>query len=125
MIFVFTVYVIIVIFIIILLQGYTFGFYYDEFSILMFINYFVGIINAIFILIYSIHLEYDILRNQKYRLRDKYSHDLGNLIQVIYSATDLTDVNDDLSKEKAENLELIQKKCEEAAKLIKEIKKIK
>jgi len=91
----------------------------------MFINYFVGIINAIFILIYSIHLEYDILRNQKYRLRDKYSHDLGNLIQVIYSATDLTDVNDDLSKEKAENLELIQKKCEEAAKLIKEIKKIK
>ena len=125
LIFVFTVYVIIVIFIIILLQGYTFGFYYDEFSILMFINYFVGIINAIFILIYSIHLEYDILRNQKYRLRDKYSHDLGNLIQVIYSATDLTDVNDDLSKEKAENLELIQKKCEEAAKLIKEIKKIK
>jgi len=49
---------------------------------------------------------------------------LGNIIQVIYSATDLTNINDDLNKEKAGNLKLIQKKCEEAAKLIKDIKKI-
>ena len=48
---------------------------------------------------------------------------MGNLIQVIYSATDLTNVNGDLTKDKTENLEIIQKKCEEAAKLIKEIKK--
>jgi len=124
LIFVFTIYVFIVFYVIFLFQGYSFGFYSDVFSIPMFINYFLGITSNIVILIYSIHLEYDISRIQKYRLRDKYSHDLGNLIQVIYSATDLTNVNDDLSKEKAENLELIQNKCEEAAKLIKEIKKI-
>ena len=89
----------------------------------MFINYFLGILITIIILIHSIHLEYDISKIQKYKLRDKYSHDLGNLIQVIYSATDLTNVNGDLTKDKTENLEIIQKKCEEAAKLIKEIKK--
>jgi len=123
LIFVFIIYVFIVFYVIFLLQGYTFGFYSDEFSIPMFINYFVGILSNFVMLIYSIHLEYDISKVQKYNLRDKYSHDLGNLVQVIYSAATLTNVDEDLNKEKTENLELIQKKCEEAAKLIKDIKK--
>ncbi|MHA2287399.1 MAG: hypothetical protein ACXABG_01305 [Promethearchaeota archaeon] len=123
--FIFTIYVFIIFYVIILLQGYSFGFYSDEYSIQMFLNYFIGVINSIIILIYSIHIEYDISRVQKYKLRDKYSHDLGNLIQVIYSATDLTNVDDDLSKEKAENLDIIKNKCEEAAKLIKDIKNLK
>jgi hypothetical protein len=117
--FVFTVYIVIIFYVIILFQGYSYGFYSE---IQLFINYFLGILNSIILLIYSIHLEYDISRVQKYKLRDKYSHDLGNLIQVIYSATDLTTADDELSKEKAENLDLIQKKCEEAAQLIKDIK---
>jgi len=124
LIFVFTIYIFIIFYAISLLLGYSFGFYSDEFSVPMFINYFVGIISNIVILIYSIHLEYDISKVQKYKLRDKYSHDLGNLVQVIYSAAILTNVDEDLNNEKAENLELIQKKCEEAAKLIKDIKKI-
>jgi len=124
LIFVFVIYVFIIFYVISLLQGYSFGFYSDEFSVQMFINYFIGIIINIIILIYSIHLEYDISKIQKYNLRDKYSHDLGNLVQVIYSAAILTNVDEDLNKEKTENLELIQKKCEEAAKLIKDIKKI-
>ena len=103
-------------------QGYSYGFFTEDFSIAMFINYFLGNISTLVILIYYIHLEYDISKTQKYELRDKYSHDLGNLIQVIYSATDLTKVSDDLNKEKDKNLDLIQKKCEEAAKLIKDIK---
>jgi hypothetical protein len=48
---------------------------------------------------------------------------LGNLIQVISSAAILTNVDKGLSKEKVENLDLIQKKCEEVAKLIKDIRK--
>ncbi|NVM16892.1 MAG: hypothetical protein HWN80_04200 [Candidatus Lokiarchaeota archaeon] len=123
LIFVFTVYAFIIFYVIYLLQGYSFGFYSDEFNIPMFINYFLGIITNIVILIYSIHLEYDISKIQKNNLRDKYSHDLGNLVQVIYSAAILTNVDEDLNKEKTENSELIQKKCEEAAKLIKDIKK--
>ena len=125
LIFIFTIYVFIIFSVIILLQGYSFGFYSDEFSIPMFLNYFIGVIMNVIILIYSIHLEYDISRVQKYKLKDKYSHDLGNLIQVIYSATDLTNLDDDLSKDKTENLEIIKSKCEEAAKLIKEIKNLK
>lgn len=125
LIFIISVYVFIVFYVVIILQGYSFGFYSNEFNIPMFLNYLFGIMNNIIMLIYSIHLEYDISRVQKYELRDKYSHDLGNLIQVIYSATDLTNVDGDLTKDKAENLEIIQKKCEEAAKIIKEIKTLK
>jgi len=123
LIFVFSIYAFIIFYFINLLQGYSFGFYSDDFNVPMFINYFLAIINNLVMLIYSIHLEYDISKVQKYRLRDKYSHDLGNLFQVIYSAAILTNVEEDLNKEKAGNLELIQKKCEEAAKLIKDIKK--
>jgi amino acid permease len=124
LIFIFTIYAFIIFYVISLLQGYSFGFYSDDFSIPMFINYFLGIISNIVILIYTIHLEYDISKIQKYNLRDKYSHDLGNIIQVISSAAILTNVDEDLNNQKTENLEIIQKKCEEAAKLIKDIKKI-
>jgi len=110
-------------YVIFVFQGYSFGFYSDEFSIPMFVNYFLGNASTIALIIYSIHLEYDISKIQKNKLIDKYSHDLGNLIQVISSAATLTHVNEDLNKEKAENLDLIQKKCEEAAELIKDIRK--
>jgi len=110
-------------YVIFVFQGYSFGFYSDEFSIPMFVNYFLGNISTIALIIYSIHLEYDISKIQKNKLIDKYSHDLGNIIQVISSAATLTHMNEDLNKEKAENLDLIQKKCEEAAKLIKDIRK--
>ena len=106
-----------------LFQGYSFGFYANEFSVPMFVNYFLGNVSTIALIIYSIHLEYDISKIQKFKLSDKYSHDLGNLIQVISSAAILTNVDEDLSKEKVENLDLIQKKCEEAAELIKDIRK--
>lgn len=109
-------------YVIFVFQGYSFGFYSEDFSIPMFINYFLGVITTITIIIYSIHIEYDISKIQKYKLSDKYSHDLGNLIQVISSAAILTNVDEDLNKEKAENLDLIQKKCEEVAKLIKDIR---
>ena len=115
-------YIYFVSFVIFLFQGYSFGFYSDDFSIPMFVNYLIGTISTIALIIYSIHLEYDISKIQKFKLRDKYSHDLGNIIQVIYSAANLTNVDEDLNKEKAENLNLIQKKCEEAAKLIKDIR---
>ncbi len=110
-------------YVIFIFQGYSFGFYADEFSIPMFVNYFLGNISTIALIIYSIHLEYDISKLQKFELGDKYSHDLGNLIQVISSAAILTNVDKGLSKEKVENLDLIQKKCEEVAKLIKDIRK--
>ena len=119
-----TFYLVTLSYIIFVFHGYTFGFYSDEYSIPMFVNYFLGNISTFVLIIYSIHLEYDISKIHNLKLKDKYSHDLGNIIQVIYSATNLASVNDDLDEEKVENLNLIQKKCEEAAKLIKDIKKI-
>ena len=111
-------------YVIFIFQGYSFGFYSDDFSIPMFVNYFLGNASTLALIIYSIHLEYDISKIQKFKLSDKYSHDLGNLIQVISSAAILTNVDKGLKEEKVENLDLIQNKCEEAAKLIKDIRKI-
>ena len=104
------------------LLGYSFSFYSEVFSISMFSNLFLGNITTIVTIIYFIHIRYDISNIQKYKLRDKYSHDLGNIIQVIYSAAMLTNVDEDLDKEKAETLKIIQEKCDEAIKLIKDIK---
>jgi len=111
-------------YVIFIFQGYSFGFYSDDFSIPMFVNYFLGNASTLALIIYSIHLDYDISKIQKFKLSDKYSHDLGNLIQVISSAAILTNVDKGLKEEKVENLDLIQNKCEEAAKLIKDIRKI-
>lgn len=118
-----TIYSYFISYVIFVFHGYSFGFYSDEFGIPMFVNYFLGNASTISLIIYSIHLEYDISKIQKFKLSDKYSHDLGNIIQVISSAAILTNVDEDLNKEKIGNLNLIQKKCEEAAKLIKDIRK--
>ena len=47
---------------------------------------------------------------------------MGKNIQVIYIVAILANVDEDLNKKKAKTLEIIQKKCDEAAKLIKDIK---
>lgn len=103
-------------------QGNSFGSYSEDFSIAMFFDYFLGCISTIALIIYSIHLEYDISNIQKSKLTERYSHDLGNIIQVIYIATDLIKLNDEKIKNESENLELIYNKCGEAAKIIKDMR---
>ncbi|MFW9970348.1 MAG: hypothetical protein ACFFDF_09120 [Candidatus Odinarchaeota archaeon] len=81
------------------------------------------IVMTILLITFIIHLEYTITSEHENELRDKYSHDLGNIMQVIYSSADLYK---EISKEENlgnDKLNLIEKKCKEAANLIKEIRK--
>lgn len=64
-------------FIIFVFQGYSFGFYSDEFSLPMLVNYFLGSVSTIVLIIYSVHLEYDISRIQKFKLTDKIFPQFG------------------------------------------------
>jgi len=64
-------------------------------------------------------IEYDISSYYKFELKDKYSHDLGNILQRLYTASDLIREEKDLKM-----LDIIEKNIKEAAELIKEIRDI-
>ncbi|MFO8055508.1 MAG: hypothetical protein R6U19_10150 [Bacteroidales bacterium] len=88
------------------------------------VDYLLTIINTILLLILVIHLEYNITNEEKYAIIDKYSHNLGNIIQTFYSACQLR-VLRNLPEEKINELKNLQyEKLEEARKLIDEIKKL-
>ena len=82
------------------------------------------IIMTILVIIFIIHLEYSITSKQGYQLKDKYSHNLGNIMQVIYSSADLFKSIVHLDSNEKDKLDLIEKKCKEASKLINEIRNI-
>jgi len=79
-------------------------------------------IMTILIIVFIIHLEYTITSEQENQLKDKYSHKLGNIMQVIYSSADLfkrISKSENIEKDK---LDLIERKCKEASKIINEIR---
>ena len=110
--------------IIISMLGEGYGLYNSENTLLIILNYLPSISATIMVLILLVHLEYTTSSRQKFELKDKYSHNLGNIMQVIYSASDIIKriIKPDVNEE--EKLELIEKKCKEAAKLINEIRNI-
>lgn len=82
------------------------------------------IIMTILLISFIIHLEYTISSKQQNQLKDKYSHNLGNILQVIYSSSDLFKRISKIDDKNKEKLDLIEKKCKEASELIKEIRKL-
>lgn len=82
------------------------------------------IIMTILVIAFIIHLEYTITSEQENQLKDKYSHDLGNIMQVIYSSADLFKRIGKEENIENDKLDLIEKKCKEAAKLIDEIRNL-
>ncbi|MFX1537088.1 MAG: hypothetical protein ACFFDI_22985 [Promethearchaeota archaeon] len=103
--------------------GYQYGLFGETDDIAIILNYFFTIGITILLLILIIHLENSIVNQEKFQLKDNYSHNLGNIIQVIYSASLLTEMVGTAEGE-SEKLELIQKKCNEASGIIKEIRKL-
>ncbi|MFX1316657.1 MAG: hypothetical protein ACFE9T_12400 [Promethearchaeota archaeon] len=101
------------------LQGYSYGLYDSNDFIAIFYNYSIGISITILTLVFFIHFEYNILKQQKFELKDIYSHDLGNIMQSILSATEL------MKLESEEGLlNLIKEKCDKASELIKKIREL-
>ena len=105
------------------LLEYDYGLYESD-DIIMILLYYIPV-NVIFIIliILLIHLEYGISTREVRYLKDKYSHDLGNILQVIYTATEISKNEDKFQKEMlSEMKDLVQDKVKEASNLIKEIR---
>ena len=83
--------------------------------------YFFAIGITLLITILIIHLEQSISYLHKFQLRDIYSHDLGNIMQIILNNLEAIDSIDEKSQP---NADLIKMKCIEAGDLIKGIREI-
>jgi len=106
------------------LSGESYGLYNSDNLLLLILNYVPTISSSILLIILLVHLEYTISSREKSELKDKFSHNLGNIMQVINSSSDLISLSANLNNQETSNLELIHKKCKEASKLIKEIRKL-
>ncbi len=106
------------------MQGLGYGLYDSNDVVLIFFNYFPPMVTFVLFIILLVHLEYSITSVHKAELKDKYSHDLGNILQVILSASSLTNIDDNLSQDAASKIELVKEKCIVASKLLKEIRKL-
>ncbi|MFQ5980125.1 MAG: hypothetical protein ACE5OZ_18490 [Candidatus Heimdallarchaeota archaeon] len=103
---------------------YFYGFYQSTDNLAVIVNYFLAIGITTAVLVLFIHLEYSISQVEKYQLKDKYSHNLGNILQALTSAASLLELRTSRSQEDLANLELVQQKCVEASSLVKEIRKL-
>lgn len=105
-------------------QGFSYGLYDAENSFLIMLNYLPTISSTILLIILLVNLEYRISSGETFQLKDTYSHDLGNIMQVISSSSDLISMSASLNKQEEANLKLMQLKCKEASALIKHIRKL-
>lgn len=107
-------------------QGITLGLYgthfQDDFQLFVNNTLSIGILALTVVLF--IHLETSRSERYNYRLKDKYSHDLGNLVQVIVSGMQFLEAQKIAEIEKKEIITLINDKCEEVAELIHEIRNL-
>ncbi|NHI94690.1 MAG: hypothetical protein EAX96_19520 [Candidatus Lokiarchaeota archaeon] len=106
-----------------ILQGYSYGLYESNDVFLISINYTFGIISMILMIIYFLHLELTISNREKGNLKDKYSHNLGNILQTVYLSIGLLKQKKEIDlKERIDLVELIEKKINQAEKFLNEIR---
>lgn len=105
-------------------KGYGYGVYNTTDPIIIMLNYLPTLVGTILLVVLFVHLEYSTSTRQKNELKDKYSHNLGNIMQIIVSATDISEMHYKQGRDILPNLQIIKEKTKEAAKLIKEIRKL-
>jgi hypothetical protein len=105
-------------------EDYSFGLYNSVNNRAVIINYSLAIFLTVIILILFIYIERGIIADDKFQLKDKYSHNLGNLLQILLSAISLTELDQLSTNEKTENMALIQSKIKEASDLLNEIRQL-
>ncbi len=105
-------------------KGYSFGLYDVTNNLDVIVNYFFVIGLMVFILEFFIHLEHDISSNKKNELKDKYSHNVGNILQAICNAVEIIELNKNLDEENSEMVKLIKKKVFEASDVIDDIRNL-
>ena len=105
-------------------QGHEYGLYFCEDISILLLNYGAAIVTYFLNLILLVHLEYSFSQSHKNQLKDKYSHNLGNILQILYGSIDL--MNDkNIDEQTVQELKILhEKKLKEAAELIREIRKL-
>ena len=104
-------------------RGYNFGLFFSNDPYLIMLNYLTVITGTILTFIYFVQLEYSISNQEKFNLKDKYSHNMGNILQAIILSIELLKSKN--IPEELEPLKLIEKKIREVNELLKEIREIK
>jgi len=104
--------------------GYRYGLYNAEDPFIIILCYIPGIASTLLLIILLVHLEYTISSREKYELKDKYSHNLGNIMQAITSAYELYSSKIESVKESAELDDLLKSKINETAELITDIREL-
>ena len=110
--------------IIINLQGYRYGLYNADDPVLIMFNYVPVMLLSICLIILFVHLEYTTSYHKQLYLKDNYSHDLGNILQVISSAFELIEMKGRSESETSELGALLKDKLNEAAKQIRDIREL-
>ncbi|MHA2224548.1 MAG: hypothetical protein ACXAC8_05060 [Candidatus Hodarchaeales archaeon] len=107
-------------------QGINLGTYtaHIENDTVLMINNSISIGILVITAILLIHLENSRSYHFNYELKDKFSHDLGNIMQVIVSLMPLLQNNESIGEERDSAMELLNQKCEEASDLITEIRSL-
>ncbi|MFX0043249.1 MAG: hypothetical protein ACFE8L_10075 [Candidatus Hodarchaeota archaeon] len=108
------------------LQGESIEIYTSQNMHLIMWYWLPGIITSVLIIIFLIHLEYNISYEQKKDLKDKYSHNLGNVLQAIETAHQLILSSKNITKdgELLEVINILESKMKEGSDIINEIRKL-
>jgi len=102
-----------------------YGIYSTIDTFLIILNYIPSIIFTMVLIILLIHVEYNFSITERSELKDKYSHDLGNILQYLRGYIDLFSQKKDIKEEDSNEFrEKYQEKCQEAADLLKEIRQL-
>ena len=101
----------------------SFDLYLSSNEFIIILNYMMAIIYSITFFALFVNLQYSIVTNLKNQLIDTYSHDLGNIIQIIYGGVSILEVTKDNEEILEKTLALLSKNCQKASKLIKKIRK--
>ena len=106
------------------INGYSYGLYNVNDSLIVGLHYgYLLVITIIFVLI-TVHIEYKISENEKRDLKDKYSHNLGNVLQAINTSLELLKLPDLQDTDQKEIDRTLWSKLQEAADLIKNIREL-
>lgn len=93
---------------------------YQEDILSVLVYYLFGIGISLIVLVLLMHLEHSLSTIDKNALKDIFSHDLGNLVQIIYSNIEMHET----SCEKLINVKLIKQRCKDAGDLINKIRSL-
>lgn len=84
------------------------------------LNSLLGLAITLLILVLTIHLEYSLSNIQKFKMKDNYSHELGNILQMILNSAEFNESTHTKGDQSIN--ELIIEKCKSAGFLITEIR---